>query len=125
MNSFADPQNRNAHACMNAKRVEVVDSSLAGHLPAMEPFGVVADADGSVEKLAEAGFGEQFFARTVADDAAVAHKNDAVDFRQYVAEMMGDHNETGAFAGEATEGFAKLALGGEIEGSSSRSWRGR
>ncbi len=37
----------------------------------MQPFVVVADADGGVEELAEAGLGEEFVARAVADDAAV------------------------------------------------------
>ena len=81
----------------------------------MEPFGVAADADGSVEEFAEAGFGEEIGARAVADDSAIAHENDAIDFGQDVAEVMGDHDEASAFSGEAAEGFAEIALSGEIE----------
>ena len=81
----------------------------------MQPFFVAADADRGVEELAEARFGEQFVARAVGDDAAVAHEDDALDFGQDVAEVMGDEDEAGAFGGEAAQGFAQLALGGEVE----------
>ncbi len=45
-----------------------------------------------------------------------AHEDDALDLRKDVAEVMGDEDEAGAFGGEAAEGFAELALGGEVEG---------
>ena len=81
----------------------------------MQPLGVAADADVRVEELAEAGFGEELRARTVADDAAVAHENDAVNLGEDVAEMMRDHDQARAFAGKAAEGFAEFALRGEVE----------
>jgi len=83
--------------------------------PAMQPLLVAADADGSVEELGEARFGEELGAGCVGDDAAVAHEDDAVDFGEYVAEVVRHENEAGAFGGEAAEGFAQLALRGEIE----------
>lgn len=84
-------------------------------LPAMQPFCVAADADGRVKELAEALLREEFLAGAVADDAAVAHENDAFNFGEDVAEVMRDHDETGAFAGEAAESFAELALCGQVE----------
>ena len=82
----------------------------------MQPFFIVADADGGVEELAEAGCGKEFVAWAIAHDAAVAHEDDALDFRKDVAEVMGDEDEAGAFGGEPAEGFSELALGGEVEG---------
>ena len=84
-------------------------------LPAMEPFVVAADADTGVEELAEARLGEQLSARAVADDAAAAHEDDAIDLGQDVAEVMRDEDEAGAFGGEAAQGFAEFALRGEVE----------
>ena len=51
-----------------------------------------------------------------ADDAAGAHEDDPLNFRKDVAEMMGDEDQAGAFGGEAAEGIAEFALGGEVEG---------
>lgn len=83
--------------------------------PAMEPLVVVADADAGIKELAEAGLGEELGTRAVADDAAAAHEDDAVDFRQDVAEVMGDEDEAGAFGGEAAHGVAELALRGKVQ----------
>lgn len=85
-------------------------------LPAMEPFGVAADADRSAEELAQTRLGEKLFARTIADDAAVSHENDALDLRQYVAQVMRDHDQAGSLAGKTAEGFAQFALCSEVEG---------
>ena len=81
----------------------------------MKPFGVAADADLRLEELAQAGFGEQVMARAVAGDAAIAHEDDALDLGQDIAEVVGDHDDAGAFAGEAAEGFAEFALRSEVE----------
>ena len=43
------------------------------------------------------------------------HEDDALDFREDVAEVMGDEDEAGAFADEAAQSFAEVALGGEVE----------
>src|SRR5580658_7665223 len=83
--------------------------------PAVQPFRVVADAHRRVKQLAESRFGQQFLARAVAHNAAVAHENDALDLRQNVAEVMRDHDEPGAFSGQAAQGFAQFALCSQIE----------
>lgn len=77
---------------------------------------VVADADGGVEEFGEALFGEEGGAGSVGLDAAVTHEEDAVDFREDVAEVVGDEDDAGSLPGEAAEGFAEFALGGEVEG---------
>ena len=82
----------------------------------MEPLLVAADADGGVEELAEPGRGKQFVTGTVGNDAAGTHENDALDFREDVAEMMGDKDQAGALGSETAQGFAEFALGGEVEG---------
>ena len=82
----------------------------------MEPLFVAADADGGVEELAEARLGEQLVARAIGDDAAAAHEDDALDFRQYVGKMMRDEDEASAFCYESAEGLAKVALRSEVEG---------
>ena len=72
----------------------------------MQPLLVAADADGGVEELSEARFGEELGAGCVGDDAAVAHEDDAIDFGEYVAEVVGDEDEAGAFRRQAAQGFA-------------------
>ena len=81
----------------------------------MQPLGVAADADWCAKERAETRLGDQLLARAVGDDAAVAHEDDALDFGQHVAEVMRDHNEAGAVACQAPEGFAEAALRGEVE----------
>jgi hypothetical protein len=82
----------------------------------MQPLLVVANAHWCVEEVAEAWGGEQFGTRTVPDDPASAHKDDAVYLRENVAEVMGDQNQTCAFSCEATECVAEFALGSQVEG---------
>jgi hypothetical protein len=82
----------------------------------MKPLLIAADVDGGVEELGKTGCGEELLAGTVTYDAAGAHKNDALDLRQDVAEVMRDEHEAGAFSGEAPEGFSKLTLCGKVEG---------
>jgi hypothetical protein len=53
-------------------------------LPTMQPLRVPPDANRSMEKLAQAGFGQHFRARPVADDTSVAHENNSLNFRQNV-----------------------------------------
>jgi hypothetical protein len=81
----------------------------------MQPFFVSADADGGVEEVSEARLGEEFGAGAIGEDAAVAHEDDAFDFGEYVAEVVGDEDQAGAFVDEAAQGFAQAALGGEVE----------
>lgn len=54
-------------------------------------------------------------AGSVGEDAALAHEDDAADFWEDVAEVVGDEQDAGALLGEAAEGFAEAALGGEVE----------
>ena len=82
----------------------------------MEPLVVASDVNGGVEELGKAGRCEELLTGTVTDDTAGTHENDALDFRQDVAEVMRNEHEAGAFSGEAAEGLSKLALGGKIEG---------
>ncbi len=54
-------------------------------------------------------------------DAAVAHEEDAVDFRGDVCEVVSYKDEAGGVAfciwlHQAAHGFAEGALGGEVEG---------
>ena len=81
----------------------------------MQPVGIPANAYRRVEKLAQARFGEQLFSRPVGDDAAIAHEDDASNFREYIAEVVSDHDQARAFAREAAEGFAKFPLRSQIE----------
>src|SRR5580658_7245205 len=81
----------------------------------MQPLFVPADADWRIEELGRTSHGEQPFARPVGDDASRAHEDDALDLRQYVAEMMGDEHEARAFAREPAEGLAQLPLRCEVE----------
>ena len=61
----------------------------------MKPLLIAADVDGGVEELGKTGCGEELLAGTVTYDAAGAHKNDALDLRQDVAEVMRDEHEAG------------------------------
>jgi len=74
------------------------------------------EADVDAEEGAEFFRGEQVALRAVGEDAAVFHHDDAVDFGEDVGEVMGDHEDADALAGDAAEGIAQLALGGEVEG---------
>jgi hypothetical protein len=85
----------------------------------MEPFGfvidtVAANADGRVEEIGEAGLGEELFTRAVSDDAAMLHEDDAIDFRQNIAEVVCDEDEASAFLREAAHGFPQIALRGKV-----------
>ena len=82
----------------------------------MKPAVLLADVDFGAEEVGENGGGKEFLAWAVGDDAAFLHEDDALDFREDVAEVMGDEDEAGAFADEAAEAFAEVALGGEVEG---------
>lgn len=81
----------------------------------MQPLFIAADADGGIEEFAEARCGEEFSAWAVANDAAAAHEDDALNFRQDVTEVMGNEDEACAFSGQTAQGFAKFALRGEVE----------
>ena len=81
----------------------------------MQPFLVAANADGGLEEIAQGGFSQQLFTRAVANDAAVAHENDALDLGKNVAEMMGDEHQAGALPREAAEGVAEFTLRGQVE----------
>src|ERR1700761_7172691 len=83
-------------------------------LPAMEPFLIMAYADGGVEEIGEVGFCEEFFTRAIGQDAALLHEDNAVDFGEDIAEVVGDEDEPGAFLREAAHGVAELALGGQV-----------
>lgn len=82
----------------------------------MEPVVVVADADAVAKEVGEDGFGEEGFSGPVGDDAAMAHEDDAVDFRGDVGEVVGDEDEAGALLNKGAEAFAEVALGSEVEG---------
>jgi hypothetical protein len=75
----------------------------------------VADAHWRAEEFAEARLGQQFVARAVGDDAAIAHEDDAGDFWKYIAEVMRDHDQSRAFTSQPTQSFAQLALCGQVE----------
>ena len=81
----------------------------------MQPLCIAADAHWRVEELAEARLGQEFIARAVGDDAAIAHEDDAVDFGEYVAEVVRDHYQSRAFTSQPTQSFAQFALCGQIE----------
>ena len=68
-----------------------------------------------MKELAEARFGQQFLSRTIGDDVAVAHEDDALNLRQNIAQMVSDHHQPRASASEPAECFAQLALSGEVE----------
>src|SRR5580704_11623522 len=78
--------------------------------PTMQPLGIAADAHWRAEELAEARLGKEFVARAVGNDAAIAHEDDAVDFWEYIAEVMRDHDQSGAFASQPAQSFAQFTL---------------
>jgi len=73
------------------------------------------EADVDAEEGAEFFGGEQFLLRAVGEDAAVFHHDDAGYLRKNVGDVVGDHEDADAFAGDAAESVAELALGGEVE----------
>src|SRR6266568_2287836 len=81
----------------------------------MQPFVVAADSNGSAEELAQARGGEKLLSGTVRNDAAAAHENYALNFRKYVAQVMGNEDESGAFRSKSAQGFAQFALRGKVE----------
>lgn len=85
-------------------------------LPGMPEAVVLDEGDFDAEEGAEIFRSDEVVFGAVGDDAAVAHEDDAVDFRNDVGEVVGDHEDAGAFAGDAAEGVTQLALGGEVEG---------
>ena len=68
------------------------------------------------EEVAEFFRSKQFALRAVGEDAAALHHDDAVDFRENVGEVMGDHEDADALLRDAAESIAQLALGGEVKG---------
>src|SRR6202453_2079332 len=84
-------------------------------LPAVQPLCIAADTHRCTEELAQARFDEEVLARPVGDDAAITHENNALDLRQDIAEMMSDHDQARAFAGESAQCFAQLALSSQVE----------
>src|ERR1039458_3464307 len=84
-------------------------------LPTVQPLCVAANADRRTKQFAQARFGQQLVSRPVSHDAATAHENDALDLRQDIAQMVGDHHQARTFASEAAKRLAQLALGGQIE----------
>ena len=71
--------------------------------------------DLGAEEIAEALLGEELGARTVCDDAAVLHHQDAVDLGDDVGDMVGDEQDASSLLSEATQEIAEVGLGGEVE----------
>ena len=74
------------------------------------------ESDLDAEEGAQLFRGEQFPFGTVGHDAALPHHDDAVDFGKDVGQMMRDHEDTHALAGDAAKRLAQFALSGKIEG---------
>jgi len=74
------------------------------------------EGDIDTEEGAEFFLGDEFAFGAVGEDAAFLHHDDAVDLRQDVGQVVGDHEDAGALVGDAAEGLAEFALGGEVEG---------
>ena len=81
----------------------------------MQPLRIAADAHWRAEELAEARLRQELIARAVGDDAAIAHEDDAVNFGEYIAEVMRDHDQSGAFASQPAQSFAQFALCSEVK----------
>ncbi len=77
---------------------------------------VVSELDAGLEEVAKSWGGEEIGFGAVGDDAAIAHEEDTVDFREDVGDVMGDEENAGSLLGQRTEEIAEVALGGEIEG---------
>jgi len=77
---------------------------------------MLSDSYLSLEKVREDRGGEELLSWAVGDDAALAHEDDALDFRRNVVEMVGDEDEAGALMHEVAQTLAEVALGGEVEG---------
>ena len=82
----------------------------------MKPAILFADMNFGAEQVGEHWCGEELLAWAVGDDTAFLHEDDALDFWEDVAEVVGDEDEAGAFADEAAEAFAEVALGGQVQG---------
>ena len=81
----------------------------------MQPFLVAADAYRRIEQLAQAGFREQFLTRAVANDAAVAHEDDSLDFGKNVSEVMRDEHKARPFLREPAQRLSQFPLRGQVE----------
>lgn len=85
-------------------------------LPGVEEAAELGEVDGGLEEVGEGGGGEEVGAWAVGEDAAFAHEEDAADFGDDVADLVGDEEDAGAALGESAEEIAQVALGGEVEG---------
>lgn len=85
-------------------------------LPGVPEAVALEQVDFDTEQVAELLRGDQLLPGAVGEDAAVAHHDDAVDLRQDVGQVVRDHENADALAGDAAQRFAELALSGEIEG---------
>jgi len=81
----------------------------------MHPLLVAADANRGSEEFGETRLGEEFFAGAIGDDAAGMHEDDALDFGQDVAQVVGDEHQASSLTRQTTKGFAEFALGGKVE----------
>jgi hypothetical protein len=77
---------------------------------------VLDETDVDPKQRAEFFRSEQFPLRAVGKDAAALHHDDAIDLRENVGDVVGDHQNADALLGDAAEGFTELALGCEVEG---------
>lgn len=68
------------------------------------------------KERAQVSRSEQLPLGSIGIDAALFHHDDPVDLREDVAKVVGHHEDANALPGDAAEGLAELALGGEVEG---------
>lgn len=85
-------------------------------LPAMQPFLVAPNAHRNAEQIAELGLGKEGLPRAVAENAAIAHQDDAVDFGKDISKVVRDQNDSRAFLRQPAQRLAKAALRRQIEG---------
>lgn len=85
-------------------------------LPGVEEAFLFGDLDGSLEEPREGWTGEEVAFGAVGYDAAVAHKEDAVDFGNDVGGVMGDENDGGSPLCQPAEESAEVLLSGKVEG---------
>jgi hypothetical protein len=77
---------------------------------------VLDESDVDAEQVAQLLLGQQFPFCAVGKDAAVAHHDHPVDFRENVGDVVGDHENANPLLRHAAESCAELALGGEVKG---------
>ena len=77
----------------------------------------MADAHWRAEEFAEARLGQQFVARAVGDDAAIAHEDDAGDFWKHIAEVMRDlYSASTIFCGHVGDDVKSWPAGSKARG---------